>query len=117
MYRLHYAHLELEGDIPVFEFEKIDSMIEFIKKNETGKKRQVYLFTTHPCEDNEIIVSEYISFITSCIDSEDLASPQDGVFGYPLNADFHLQAYESYESAYAVALDMKEGNPLCYDND
>mgnify|MGYP003631034363 CR=1 FL=1 len=29
---------------------------------------------------------------------------------------WHLHEYESYESAYAVALDMKEGNALCYDN-
>lgn len=27
----------------------------------------------------------------------------------------HLQEYASFESAYAVALAMREGNPLCYD--
>ena len=33
------------------------------------------------------------------------------------NIDIHLQEYESFEDAYKVALDMRECNPLCYNQE
>lgn len=32
------------------------------------------------------------------------------------DGDFFLHEYPSYEDAYAVALDFREANPLCYNN-
>jgi hypothetical protein len=106
MYKLHYAELNLEGDIPCFEFKTIQKLIKFIDEKTFNpiNRNKVYLFVTE--EQNHIFVTDKNIFLICRI--------------IPLfkgDRIFFLQEYSSYEEAYAVALAMKEINPLCYEPD
>ena len=114
MYRLHYARLEDFGtgkDIPVYEFKKPYEMSRFIDNVTIKAMNRVFLLTKSPCEENEIFISECPIEIQSFVNRKNHHNGFHGVKG-----NYHLQEYCSFESAYAVAADMKEGNPLCYDD-
>lgn len=106
-YKLHYANLDLKGeDIPVYGFEKISHLIDFVdkkyfEKSAEEKMKVVYLLS----KDENVFVTESNIFLqTSLLTIKDIAT----------TGNFHIQEYESFEDAYEVALMMKEDSPLCY---
>lgn len=115
MYKLHYADKDLASDIPCFEFTTFEDLKHFMLEIFERAENCVFLFTfnikdAQDTDISEIIITEDWSFIYSMF-----------IDGYVANIDlvldvdvFFLQEYESYEDAYAVALDMKECSPLCY---
>lgn len=106
-YKLHYASLDLEldQDIPMFEFKTFDELEHFVSaKARINKGKAVYL-----------IAKDYQSccpFITD--------NPFDIEFfllkmpGMGFKSDTFVQEYESFEEAYKVALSMVEDKKLCY---
>jgi hypothetical protein len=106
-YELHFASKELEfEDIPCIEFDNYDQLIGFIF-SDTDEHGTVWLISIH----EEVYVSEYI---TSVIDFINTWSNRFKNHQCDIMTIF-LQEYNSFESAYQVALDMKEDSPLCYD--
>ena len=115
MYKLHYADKDLTTDIPCFEFTTFDDLMDFMLEIFQRAENCVFLFTYNlkekPNEENnEIIITENSKFIYNFF-KFGMISDVDLVLDVNV---FHLQEYESYEDAYAVALDMKESSPLCY---
>jgi endonuclease/exonuclease/phosphatase (EEP) superfamily protein YafD len=112
---VHYATLDLgENDILVEKFTlnenntTFDDVIEWIdwtleKSNNQSKK--VFLVSFEESGIDHVFVSEFNESITEFV----------GVMGEQYPNRIHIQEYPSYESAYQVALMMKEISPLCYD--
>jgi hypothetical protein len=100
MINLHLAIYN--GDIPIIPFETKKELIDYVF--ELQKFDCIWLFTTG-CENGEIIVTENILFLIMIIEMS------------TIEGDIFIQEYQSYEDAYSVALDMKETNPKCYNND
>jgi hypothetical protein len=63
----------------------------------------------HPMTD-EILVTESLPMMRDFVESWDNNYDEGGT------NSFYLQEYDSYEDAYKVALDMREPNRLCYNN-
>ena len=97
----YFEHEKLE----VFKFYTTVELVEHLSK--LRLKKHVWLATENG-EKGEIIITESIDTliraVNSCVFNLLWNSPQP----------FFLQQYDSYEDAYAVALDMREGNPRCY---
>jgi hypothetical protein len=109
-FKLHYAELELQDDIPCFEFDSKYKMLDYIsniyKNNHFTTLNKVCLVAIW---DDLIVVdsvSRIIEFVNNGVDNH-LSLELQEVF---------LQEYDSYEEAYKVALNMKEDSPLCYSN-
>jgi hypothetical protein len=119
---LYYAPLESE-EITRFNFSNVcdvercidnddrcensshTDFVDFISKIfEQGRFDRVWLFVY---DIDEIIVTHKTDNLLHYIDC----------LGIQCNVDYicYLQEYESYESAYRVALSMKEQTNLCYD--
>lgn len=115
MYKLHYANIDINDNIPLYEFLNFNDLERFILEIFADSERCVYLFTFDVKNDinheyNEIIVTENSEFIynffkTGMMSNIDLVTDID---------TFFLQKYPSFEDAYKVALDMNEGKELCY---
>jgi uncharacterized protein YutD len=86
-----------EGDIDVIEFNNIQDLCEYIKELHTF---DCVWLATDDGEKGEIIVTENVETIVSSIIL--FWSNSDNIF---------VQEYQTYEDAYFVALDMREGNP------
>lgn len=106
-YVLYYAELNNHEDIPCFKYDDkllmINKIIDLLIANKASNKKVVYLI----CMKEEIFITEnennFIDYMLSFLYSV-------------LNTNIiHFHEYESYESAYSVALSMREPNPLCYD--
>jgi hypothetical protein len=109
-YKLHYAKLKLEGDIPCLEFTSKEDVRSFITSIVYPLKminEKVYLIAIQ----DEIFVTEDVLLIEELF-NEDLYSANPFCGG---KKDIFIQEYNSYEAAYKVALEMKEPNPLCYE--
>jgi hypothetical protein len=104
-YKLHYAKLNHEGDIPVIKFEAGHDFEFYFWPDIVEKPKIVYLL----CCDDEVIVTENVYLI-----EELLSDSTSYIFPVNPNIPIFLQEYESYEEAYQVALDIKEVSPLCY---
>ena len=107
------SDLNEEKEIEKFKLKSVEEVQQKIRSYGLREDR-VYLLCMTPLKDDEptfveIIVTENLAIIKDFIESYeieyDLLCPKIAV---------HLQMYESYEDAYAVALDMREGNILCY---
>lgn len=85
-----------DGDVDVITFTDTKELLEYFQ--ELKMFDCVWLFKC----DEDIFITENIESITFNVNKVD----------YDVN--LHLQEYESYEDAYAVALDMREENPKCY---
>jgi hypothetical protein len=128
-YQLHYASLELTGDIPCINLENQEELIyqlnghsedplpherliPWVKTPFFGRinKREesiVYLCSieTPPSEDGVILVDSKPENILAFVSSHTNTPTLKKIF---------LQEYSSYEEAYKVALNIKEVNPLCF---
>ena len=87
------------GDIPKLEFETPKELIDYILL--LDRFDCVWLVTTD-CENCEIVITESVDFICHLLG---VKSFHQG------NSTLYIQEYPTYEEAYIVALDMKEGNP------
>lgn len=128
-YELHYASLDLQGDIPCIKLMNQDDLIyqlnghsedplpnekliawknsPFWGRMDSRKESIVYLcaIETPPNDNGVILVDSSPDNIIRFIESQTMTPTMKKIF---------LQEYPSYEDAYKVALDMKEVSPLCY---
>jgi hypothetical protein len=112
-YKLYLALSDLseQKEIEQFEFNDIDELTHKILNHKGLAENRVYLCAVHDIDEDEsleILVTENYPLMREFIETID---------DLPLTIcplTVHIQMYESYEDAYAVALDMREGNPLCY---
>ena len=106
-YKLHYAKLDLQGDIPCLNFKNWKERMLFICDKVTGSKEKVFVLSINYNAD-ESIDSVYVFDIWNCV-----RFLRDKKYN-SIHYTFYLQEYPSYEEAYKVALDMKEVSPFCY---
>ena len=103
---IHYAKVDLVEDIPCYEFETEINAFEWVLDILHGQKNNVvYLVSIN----DEVVVTDD-NLIVAQIFSGGVSS----VYPYTGN-DIFIQEYKSFETAYRVALAMKETNPKCYD--
>ena len=109
-YKIYYAPVDLQGDIPCLEFSLIDEVRSFISSIVYPIRmvnEKIYVVAIQ----DEIIVTENGLFI------DDLFNKQFfSVYPFYECDEIHIQEYLSYEEAYKIALEMREPNRLCYDN-
>jgi hypothetical protein len=105
-YKLHYAKLELDKDIPCLEFSSIKNRNNFItdKVISGGQSKVFILGIEHGSNIDSIYIFD--NFVTISFLNDLRLSRWDTMF---------LQEYSSYEAAYEIALSMKEDSPLCYE--
>jgi hypothetical protein len=103
-YKLHYASIDLEGDIPCFEFKKHAKMINFIDEKCIGRTSQcVWLIAK--LKTTDIFISDSSLSIQDFIKSKHLWVIPDHYF---------LQEYASFEEAYHAAILINETSPMAY---
>jgi len=95
-----------DGDCEVVKFNSLTEMTDHIKTFYSMNRVWV---ATAECEQGEILITESIPLIIQAIHTNHFRLEDDD------RGMFFLQEYESYESAYSIALCMKEGNMKCYD--
>ncbi len=117
MYKVFYAEVDNHIDIKEHRFtiKKLarDFIDELMYQNEKlkVKKDRVYLITINTVKDEDSDI-----FITTSTESVKKFFRMQTLL--PKNNVIHLHEYESYESAYSVALGMKENTTaLAYDKD
>jgi len=101
------------GEIPIYDFDRFDQLIYFIEKLKQDRPT-VWLFgeDLSPLPTEEILITERLNVITKWIKNNMMFGDMNTEPIYK----YFIHEYESYESAYAVALNIREDNPLCYDN-
>ena len=115
-FELHYAEMNLQGDIPCFKFDEqhelINEILGFGKSKSMMQKmrsaKEVYLcaIENYPQDyDGVVLIDNKPEQIIEFIRQNTMTPTMKLIF---------LQVYPSYEVAYRVALDMKEVSPLCY---
>ena len=97
----------LEDDIVQMNFKSVNELIDYIE--ELHRFKDVIWLATEDGLKSEILITPNPDMIIVNImhDMWNLCLQKDSIF--------HIQEYQSYESVYAVALDMKEGDPLQMD--
>jgi len=102
-----HLHLAIyEGDIEQIDFENIVDLVDYIR--ELNRFDCIWL-ATEDGEKGEIIITEDLDALITCIENNVfIINIDEG------SQDFFVQEYQTYEDAYAVALDMREGNKRCY---
>ena len=112
--KLYYANIDLTSDIEPILFKTTEdaayyAVSKIINKRNKIHKNIVYLIA----HKDEIFVSDKIRVLTRYV--------YDNITDYlrfgGKNIDLFLQEYPTFEEAYAVALSMREGNKLCYNDD
>jgi hypothetical protein len=106
MYKLHYASLNLQGDIPCYDFQELEDIANFILTLQKTQKDIVYLLAY----EEEVFISDYIITIAEVL-SKDVS---ESLF-FCTDKNVFFQEYSSYQEAYKVALMIKETSPLCYE--
>ena len=103
---LHYAKKDLgNDDISKISLKSLNELQDMVDHLCCGKSNGiVYLFATED-ESNFVFVTE------SHLEIQDLILSHKRFSHVKV---FFLQEYDSYESAYEVALMIKEVSPLCY---
>ena len=96
-----------EGEVCVVDFDEMDDFISYIKYN-LSEFDCIWLAVVDNCDYEEILVTENTDTLFN--------SFVNGFFNIGINNDvhIHIQEYQTYEDAYAVALSMREANPKCY---
>lgn len=112
--KLQYASLPMDKDVLEIPFTRRNDLELWLEnlRSKNLNKSIVYLLTSGG--DSEIIITDQFQMIDKVFTEVN----QNNMFPISLwNSEIFLQEYESFESAYACALDMRENNPLCYDKD
>lgn len=116
MKKIKLTYFKKSSNKPMYlYFSKIEDLHNWVelKTDENSKENdRVFLFTyndinSDDSSNSECFVTERIGLIADLL-------KQNYFFGFDLLSDFHLHEYDSFEDAYLVARDMKEGNALCY---
>jgi hypothetical protein len=98
-----------EGDPIEMEFDAVESLCEYLEELRTFDC--IWLATDNG-ETGEILITENLDCLVMAV--------SDGHFNIHFSHEedtIYVQEYQSYEDAYAVALDMREVNPRCYAKD
>jgi hypothetical protein len=108
--KLHYAKLDLQGDIPCYEFKGIAEIRNFISEivgqHPTGKaENMVYLITIQ----DDVFVTQNCQLI-----EELFVGNLNSVYPFYEDEDISIHEYASYEEAYKVALNIQEVTGLAY---
>lgn len=113
--KLHYAELDLHGDIPCIEMSSMIELNAFLFV-ELDRKKCVYLVSIK----DEVFVSDSLGAIIKFIDynanmkSYRYINKQCGIEDEAECLIIFLQEYPSFEESYEVALMMQEEKELCY---
>jgi hypothetical protein len=108
--KLHYAKLDLQGDIPCYELNGIEEVRNFVSgivgQHPTGKaEKMVYLIAIQ----DDVFVTQNCQLVQELFDGN-----LNSVYPFFEGEDIFIQEYSSYEEAYKIALNIKEVSPLCY---
>ena len=103
---LHYATIELAGDIPMYKLNVGSELMGFILAE--SDPDAIYLVSVF----DEVYVTQHIARVCHWIEMIGI----DNKAPFIAEINVHIQEYESFEDAYAVALDMMEEHPQCYSN-
>ena len=112
-YKLNYASLQNDGDVRLKEFKKAIERRSFMLDAVFNGKPIVYLLLIQPDTVHEKYLHQVEKIYVFQIWADIANIVDDPAYNSRWNT-FHLHEYESYESAYEVALSMRETNPLCY---
>lgn len=96
-----YIAIGKENNIPSVLFHTTSDLLDYI--DELRKFDCVWLFCGK-APNSEIVITESIDTVKKAIPHSQ----------WDVDVEFHMHEYPSYEDAYAVALDMREGNNKCY---
>lgn len=101
-------HLNLsiyKGDAKIIKFLTTQHLVEYLK--ELHSFECIWL-ATDDGENGEILITENLDGLILAV--------KEGYFNLLWNSpqNFFVQEYQTYEDAYKVALNMREGNPRCY---
>ncbi len=110
-FELYYAQRTILNrllDIVHKEFESPVQRSAFIRSNTITSKPVVFLLAIETKLGNETNSDIYV------FENWDSVS---FIYDDKRQSIMYLQEYESYEDAYGVALEMREENKLCYNND
>lgn len=115
---LNYAEgTDLSKDINRISLNDTNELKDFLSALRLSRENEsnniVYLWTSDHSHDED---EEFENELTEIIITENIVLIEfvvNRVLDYS-DCEVYLQEYGSYEDAYAVALDMREGNPLCY---
>ena len=103
MINLHLAIYD--GDIQLIEFNTQHDLCQYLKNLDMFS---CIWLATDDCENGEIMITESLKTLIRAVENSHFNllcnSPQN----------FFVQEYQTYEDAYKVALDMREGNEKCY---
>jgi hypothetical protein len=119
MINLHYASIDQwmsETDIEKLKFKTSKALQRWITLNIACERPYgiVYLLTTNSDENEsntDIFIFEKSYKVVSLF--KNIEAHLNSLH----QKDVFLQEYKTYEDAYAVALDMREGNELCYNDE
>lgn len=93
------------GDVQGFEFDDDIEFLDFLHQTYISFNNVVWLY----CDPyDEIMITEKFDYILTSAKRHSSNSAE----WIEKNIEFHLHEYPTYTDAYAVALDMREGNPL-----
>ena len=112
---LHYAALNNDEDVQKLEFSSKNKRLDFLTDKIIGIDGKVFLLAIDVPDgngsDKYFQIHIFEKWQNMYTDKRNL-SP---FFSNP-QYELHLHEYASYEDAYLVALNMREANPLCYNN-
>ncbi len=100
-----YIALGKEDNIPCIEFKSTSDLMDYI---EELKQFNCVWLCSGKNPNTEIVITEDIDIILSAV------SVDFWMVSLAKNCELHIHEYPSYEDAYRVALDMREGNNRCY---
>ena len=105
MIKLHYASIDSDKEINIFEFKDKRALLDQIDQICYGKLNEnVLLFSTDNHSDFTFVTNNYLEI-------QFILSKCNAIF---TSNDYYLQEYDSFEEAYSIALSMKESNEKCY---
>jgi len=94
-----------DGDVAVIKFNTQTELSDYLQELE---RFDCIWLATKDFEKGEILITENLQTLISSVENLHF----DLLCDTP--KDFFVQEYQTYEDAYKVALDMREGNPKCY---
>lgn len=100
-----YIAIGKEESIPSIEFGNTNELIDYI---EGLKQFNCVWLCSGKSPNSEIVITEDVDVIISAINTD------FWMVSLAKDCQLHIHEYPSYEDAYKVALDMREGNNKCY---